>query len=82
MARRQAAPVDLLTVPAAAARLGCSETHVYRLIEDGDLRMTDIALSGSQRSKGRVRSDDIAALIEARTRVAVSAAGGAEHVSA
>lgn len=64
-----AAPA-LLTIPQAKDRLGCSEMHVYRLIASGDLRAVDIARSGSKRSKTRVREDDLAAYINAHTRVA------------
>lgn len=60
--------VDLLAVPAAAVRLGCSRWTVYRLIASGDLSPVDIAPTGSTRSKTRVRSDEITALIKRRTR--------------
>jgi len=66
-----AAPgLSLLTPAAAAARIGASEMHVYRLIADGELRAVDIAQRGSRRSKTRVRSDDIDRYIETRTRQA------------
>jgi excisionase family DNA binding protein len=77
-ARRRASQreaVDLLTIPATAERLGCSDNHVYRLVAAGQLRAVDIAPPGNQRTKTRVRSDDLAAYIESRTRV-VPAAGG------
>lgn len=67
---RQRAPVDLLTIPAAAARLKCSDMHVYRLIARGELRAVDISDPGVKRSKTRVRTDDLAAYIESHTRVA------------
>jgi len=38
----QAAP-KLLTIADTAARLGCSEMHVYRLIAAGELDPVDIA---------------------------------------
>lgn len=68
LSRREA--VDLLTIPATADRLECSDMHVYRIIAAGQLRAVDIAAPGSRRTKTRVRSDDLAAYIEARTRVA------------
>jgi excisionase family DNA binding protein len=70
MSRTRPDPVQLLPLAAAAQRLGCSEMHVYRLIEVGELPAVDISQPGSQRSKTRVRSDHIDAYIEARTRVA------------
>jgi excisionase family DNA binding protein len=42
--------------------------HIYRLIADGELRAVDISQRGSKRSKTRVRSDDLEAYIEVRTR--------------
>ena len=64
-----AAPaLSLLTPAEAAARIGASEMHIYRLIADGELRAVDISQRGSKRSKTRVRSDDLEAYIEVRTR--------------
>jgi excisionase family DNA binding protein len=60
--------LDLLTITVAAARLGCSDMHVYRLIAAGALGAVDIAQPGARRSKTRVRSDEVDAYIEARTR--------------
>jgi excisionase family DNA binding protein len=62
------AEAQLLTIQQTAERLGASENHVYRLIAAGDLRAVDIAQRGSLRSKTRVRSDDLAAYIDQRTR--------------
>lgn len=71
MSRRTAtAPLTLLTPAEAAGRIGASEAHVYRAIASGELRVVDIAQPGSRRSKTRVRSDDLDAYIEARTRQA------------
>ena len=75
--RRHQEPVDLLPVLAAAERLGCSDMHVYRLIADGELRAVDIAQPGARRSKTRVRSDDLAAYIDKRTRGRRAPAGDA-----
>lgn len=61
---------DLLPIPAAAKRLGCGVTTVYKLMASGVLRVTDIAPPGSLRPKSRIRTDDIDAFIEARTRKA------------
>ena len=60
--------VQLLTVPGAAEFLGCSEVHIYRLIAAGQLRTVDISSAGAQRTKTRIRNDDLAAYIERRTR--------------
>jgi excisionase family DNA binding protein len=60
--------VQLLTVPGAAEFLGCSEMHIYRLVAAGQLRAVDIASTGAQRTKTRIRSDDLMAYIERRTR--------------
>jgi excisionase family DNA binding protein len=62
--------MSLLTIPAAAGRLGSSDMHVYRLIANGVLRAVDIAQPGARKSKTRVRSDDLNAYIEANTRTA------------
>jgi len=67
-------PANLLPVPAAAERLGCSEMHIYRLIAVGELDAVDIAQPGARRSKTRVRSDSIDDYIESRTRRAPAAA--------
>jgi excisionase family DNA binding protein len=62
--------VRLLPIPAAAELLGCSEMHIYRLVSTGELRAADISLKGAGKSKTRIRSDDLDAYIEARTRAA------------
>jgi excisionase family DNA binding protein len=49
--RRRQQAVELLPVVAAAARLGCSDMHVYRLIADGELSAVDIAQRGARRSR-------------------------------
>ena len=59
---------QLFSVPAAAAHLGCSEMHIYRLVSTGELRAVDISRKGAGKSKTRIRSDDLDAYIEARTR--------------
>jgi excisionase family DNA binding protein len=73
MVRGTTNSMSLLTISAAAARLGCSGMHVYRLIASGELEAVDIAQPGARRSKTRVRSDNIDAYIESRTRHAGSA---------
>jgi excisionase family DNA binding protein len=65
---RRPASLSLLTIKAAADRLDCSTTHVYRLIASGQLRAADIAPPGSGRTKTRVRDDDLADYIEKHTR--------------
>jgi excisionase family DNA binding protein len=74
MSRRPPIPsfVALLTPAEAGERIRASEAHVYRLIEDGELRAVDIAVPGSSRQKTRVRSDDLDAYIEKRTHHAES----------
>ena len=64
----QAEPTALLTIPETALRLGCSDMHVYRLISSGELSAVDVSQRGSRRPKTRVRSDDLASYIDARTR--------------
>jgi excisionase family DNA binding protein len=59
----------LLAIPRVAERLDCSRTHVYRLIAAGELRSVEIKATG-KRPKTRVRSDDLEAFIDARTRTA------------
>ena len=66
---------QLLSIPAAAERLECSEMHIYRLVSSGELRAVDIR-RGAGKSKTRIRSDDIDAYIEARTRCAHPAGRG------
>lgn len=56
----------LLSIPDAAAQLGCSRTHVYGLIAAGHLRPVEIKASG--RPKTRVRQDDLDDFIERQTR--------------
>jgi len=51
---------------------GCSDMHVYRLIEAGELRAVDISTPGAERPKLRVRSDDLADYIERNTRARAS----------
>jgi excisionase family DNA binding protein len=62
---------QLLPIPAAAERLGCSEMHIYRLVSSGELRAVDISRKGAGKSKTRIRSDDLDTYIESRTRRAV-----------
>ena len=67
---------QLLPIPAAAARLGCSEMHIYRLVSSGELDAVDISRRGARKSKTRIRSDDLDAYINARTRRAAPAGPG------
>jgi excisionase family DNA binding protein len=68
LSRQRASALELLTIPATAERLGCSDNHVYRLIAAGELRPVDIAPAGARRSKTRVRSDDVDGYIDRKTR--------------
>jgi hypothetical protein len=42
--------------------------HIYRLVSTGELCAVDISLKGAGKSKTRIRSDDLDAYIENRTR--------------
>ncbi len=68
---------QLLSIPAAAARLACSRAHVYRLLSAGALRAVEIKATGT-RSKTRVREEDLEAYIEGRTRSAPKGGDGGE----
>lgn len=57
--------VRCLRVPDAAEVLACSRDHVYDLIARGELRAVDI---GHGRAKTRIRTDDLQAYIDRRTR--------------
>ena len=65
----QAAP-KLLTIADTAARLGCSEMHVYRLIAAGELDPVDIAQPRARKPKTRISESDLARYIQAKTRPA------------
>ena len=67
---------QLLPIPAAAERLGCSEMHIYRLVSSGELSAVDISRKGARKSKTRIRSDDLDAYIDSRTRRAAPAGPG------
>jgi excisionase family DNA binding protein len=60
--------VLLLTLRQAGEQLGCSVSHVRRLICRGELRVVDLAGPGSTRAKLRVRSDDLAHFVDNRTQ--------------
>lgn len=60
-----ATPPALLTVPETAERLRITRRGVYNLINAGAIRTVNIASTG--RAKTRIREDDLAAFIEART---------------
>ena len=68
MSRRPPTASLMLYTPAEAAdRIRASESHIYRLIAEGELRAVDIAQPGSRKPKTRVRSDDLDAYIEKQT---------------
>ena len=71
-------PARVLTVDDAAQRLGVGKRSVYRLIANGDLRVVNVAVSGT---RIRVREDDLAAFIDKRT-VDAPAAGSADVLAA
>ena len=66
--RIELGPTALNTIEGTAGHLGCSPTHVYRLIAAGELRTVDIAMPGAGRTKTRVRGDDLADYIDRKTR--------------
>lgn len=53
--------MKLVSIPEAAARLGCSRGHIYNLIAAGKLARHNIALTGS---KIRVSEEDLDRYIE------------------
>ena len=67
---------QLLPIPVAAERLGCSEMHIHRLVSSGELHAVDISRKGARKSKTRIRSDDLDAYIKARTRRAAPSGPG------
>ena len=60
---------QLLSVKAAAARMGVCPNTVYRMVAAGVLPCVDVALPGA-RPKTRIDESDLAALIETRKRTA------------
>jgi excisionase family DNA binding protein len=69
-------PSALLTIAAAAARLGCSDMHIYRLIAAGELDAVDISQPGARKAKTRVSEANLASYIKARTRRAIPSSPG------
>ncbi|MEV7006817.1 helix-turn-helix domain-containing protein [Streptosporangium sp. NPDC051022] len=51
----------LLKPKEAAQRMGCSESHVRRLMADGELTVSDIARAGARQSKSRIPSTSVLA---------------------
>ena len=66
------AEVVLLTVTAAARRMGISRSSAYRLVEDGDLPVVDVARKGTKRPKLRVDVREIARFVDSRRLEAVA----------
>lgn len=58
------APVVYSPVEVAAI-LGCSRTHVYRLMKAGALRAIDISVPGARAPKSRIRREDLDAFLAA-----------------
>lgn len=65
---------QLLTIGQVADCLRIDRRSVYRLIESGDLRAIPLAVLG--RPRYRVREDDLAAFVEARTSPRVQTEAG------
>jgi len=63
-------PPRLLTIEQAAAMLGCSKMHIYRLATAGELTLVDIAQPGAGTTKSRISPDDLDAFIGRRTSAA------------
>lgn len=61
---------DLLTVEAAAKKLGISRPTAYRMVAAKELPVVDVARQGSRRPKLRVPADAVRELIEQRTLAA------------
>lgn len=61
------ASITVLKIPQVAEILGCSDRHVYRLIDAGALPAVDISPPGSQRSRTRIRFTDVQQYITANT---------------
>jgi excisionase family DNA binding protein len=66
--QKAAGSMGLLTIAATAARLACSDMHIYRLIAAGQLDAVDIAQPGARKSKTRVTDASVSRYIESRTR--------------
>jgi hypothetical protein len=59
--------LDLLTMQEAADKLRCSRTHVYRLVQTGQLTATDISTARSKRAKLRIKAIDLHGYLTAST---------------
>mgnify|MGYP001052194527 CR=1 FL=1 len=59
--------ITVLKIPQVAEILGCSDRHVYRLIDAGALPAVDISPPGSQRSRTRIRFTDVQQYIATNT---------------
>jgi excisionase family DNA binding protein len=62
--------ITVLKIPQVAEMLGCSDRHVYRLIDAGVLPAVDISPPGSQRSRTRIRFSDLEQYIKKSTATA------------
>lgn len=60
--------VIVLKIPQVAEILGCSDRHIYRLIDAGALPAVDISPPGSQRSRTRIRFSDLQEYIQSSTQ--------------
>ncbi|MGO4143463.1 helix-turn-helix domain-containing protein [Paenarthrobacter sp. YAF11_1] len=64
-AGHESSALRLYTVEEASKLLGTSKTYVYERIRAGDLRTVD--LGTGERSKIRIRQDDLEHFIDSRT---------------
>ena len=62
----------MLTIPQAAAILGCSRQHVYRLMHAGVIPFVDLSIPGSNRSYTRISEVELRHWIRENTIVADS----------
>jgi excisionase family DNA binding protein len=70
--RKPAGPAlapKLLSTKEAAERLGVATNTILRMVRDGELRVVNLGRKGERppRARIRIREDDLAAVIDART---------------
>ena len=51
--------VAVLTLQQAGDLLGCSKTHVWRLVKGGRIQTIDLSATGNQRMMTRILLDDL-----------------------
>lgn len=67
MTAQKTVDTQLLTIEEVAGRLKLGTTTVYELINDGEIRVIDVARAGSQRPKLRISESELAAFQKRRT---------------